>query len=585
MAMVNCSIDGIKVEVAEGTSILNAAKLANVKVPTLCYHPDLAPWAACGICVVKMTGSPKMIRACATPVEEGRNYITRDAELAKTRTTVLELILADHPDDCLTCGRSGNCELQTIAADFGIREQPFEKNAPRMPKDTSTTSIVLNPEKCVKCGRCVIVCQDLQGVYALEFIGRGEHTQLKPAADVLLNDSPCIKCGQCSAHCPVGAIYEKDETKDVIKALANPDKHVVVQIAPAVRVALGEAFGQEPGTLVTGQMYAALRRLGFDKIFDTNFAADLTIMEEGTEFINRFTTAKDTLPLITSCCPAWVDYMEKYANDLIPHFSTCKSPQQMEGAMIKTYYAEKMGIDPKSIYVVSVMPCTAKKFEVGACADMKSATSEDKDVDVAITTRELARMIKQAGIDLLSLPEEDVDPLLGTYTGAGTIFGVTGGVMEAALRTAVTVMTGEKLPKVEFQAPRGMDGVKHATLDVKGTPVKIAVAHGMVNIESVLNEIREAKKAGAPMPYDFIEVMACRGGCIGGGGQPQGATDEVRAKRTAGLYKDDEISAIRCSHENPDVQAAYKEFLGEPNSHKAHELLHRHYVERPVYNK
>ena len=581
---ITCKIDGVDVCVPDGTSILNAAKKVGLKIPALCFHPDLEAWAACGICVVKMKGSPKLIRACAVPVENGKEYVTRDAELVDARKAVLQLILSNHPNDCLLCGRSGNCELQTLAADFGIREQPFAENFTPLEKDDSTTSLVLNPEKCIKCGRCVLVCQKLQGVYALEFIGRGEKTRLAPAADVKLADSPCIKCGQCSAHCPVGAIYEKDETAKVFDALSS-EKHCVVQIAPAVRVALGEAFGLESGELLTGKMYAALRRLGFDKIFDTNFAADLTIMEEGTEFIHRFTQATQELPLITSCCPAWVDYMEKYANDLIPNFSTCKSPQQMEGAMIKTYYAQKVGIDPKNIVVVSVMPCTAKKFEVQANDDMSSVLKGVQDVDIAITTRELARMIKQAGIDILSLNEEEVDPLLGTYTGAGTIFGVTGGVMEAALRTAVAKITGKELAKVEFDAPRGMNGVKSAELDVDGKKVRIAVAHGMVNIEKVLNEVRAAKKAGGELPYHFIEVMACRGGCIGGGGQPHGATDEVRAKRTAGMYKDDEISKIRCSHNNPEILAAYKDFLGEPNSHKSHELLHRKYKKRPVYNK
>ena len=580
---ITCKIDGIEVCVPDGAKILDAAKKAGVKIPALCYHPDLEAWAACGICVVKMKGSPKLLRACAIPAENGKEYITRDAELVEARKSVLQLILSNHPNDCLACGRSANCELQTLAADFGIREQPYESGFKPQPKDETTTSIVLNPEKCVYCGRCVLVCQNMQGVYALEFIGRGENTRLAPAANATLEDSPCIKCGQCSAHCPVGGIYEKDETQEVFAALSNTEKHCVVQVAPAVRVALGEAFGLESGALITGKMYAALRRLGFAKVFDTNFAADLTIMEEGTEFIHRFTKAQNELPLITSCCPAWVDYMEKYANDLIPNFSTCKSPQQMEGAMIKTYYAQKAGIDPKNIVVVSVMPCTAKKFEIQANGDMSSAVKGTQDVDVVLTTRELARMIKQAGIDILSLADEDVDSLLGTYSGAGTIFGVTGGVMEAALRTAVAKITGKELPKVEFDAPRGMNGVKSAELDVDGKKVRIGVAHGMVNIEKVLNEVREAKKSGKELPYHFIEVMACRGGCIGGGGQPFGATDEIRAKRTAGIYKDDEMSKIRCSHHNPEVLAAYKDFLGEPNSHKAHELLHRTYQNRPVY--
>ncbi|MGM0442812.1 MAG: NADH-dependent [FeFe] hydrogenase, group A6 [Fibrobacterota bacterium] len=581
--MINCKIDGIDVSVPAGTRILDAAKEAGKKIPTLCYHPDLKPWASCGMCIVKNERSPKMMRACATEVAEGQSYITGDREIVNVRRSVLELILSEHPNDCLKCGRNNNCELQTLAADFGIREQPFEEYVAPEPKDESTPSIVLNPEKCIKCGRCVHVCQDLQGVFALEFLDRGENTRLAPAAGVLLNDSPCIKCGQCSAHCPVGAIYEKSECGGVLDALNDTDTHTVVQIAPAVRVAIGEAFGLESGTNMTGQLYTALRMLGFDMIFDTNFAADLTIMEEASEFIKRFTEEPDKLPLITSCCPAWVDYMEKYSNDMIPHFSTCKSPQQMEGAMIKSFYAEREKIEKKNLKVISIMPCTAKKAEAQLCDDMYSTGT--KDVDHVLTTREIARMIKMAGIDLPNLETSDVDSMLGNYSGAGTIFGVTGGVMEAALRTAVTKITGEKLPKVEFEQTRGMDGVKEAELEVKGSKVRIAVAHGMANIETVLNRLRDAKENGEELPYHFVEVMACRGGCIGGGGQPHGADDEVRRKRTEGIYQDDESCVVRCSHENPEIMKAYDEYLGEPNSEKAHTLLHRTYVERPVYNK
>jgi len=582
---ITCKIDGIEVSVPQGTSILDAAKKIGFKIPALCYHPDVEAWASCGICVVKMVGSPKLFRACAIAVEQGKEYITTDAELLETRKAVLNLILSNHPNDCLNCRRNGNCELQTMTADFGITRQPYAMDIKGLPKDESTTSLVLESEKCIKCGRCALVCQKLQGVHALEFIGRGENTYLVPAAGLKLADSPCIKCGQCSAHCPVGAIYEKDETEKVFAALKDSKKHCVVQVAPAVRVALGEAFGMSSGELVTGKMYAALRRLGFNKVFDTNFGADLTIMEEAAEFIHRFKNAKDKLPLITSCCPAWVDYMEKYSNDLIPNFSTCKSPQQMEGAMIKTYYAQKAGVDPKDVVVVAVMPCTAKKFEISSNEDMSSAVKGTQDVDVVITTRELARMIKQASIDFINIKSEDVDPLLGTYSGAGTIFGATGGVMEAALRTAVSKLTGKELSKVEFDAPRGTDGVKKAELDVDGAKVRIAVAHGMVNVEAVLNEIRAAKAAGKETPYHFIEVMACRGGCVGGGGQPHGTTEESRAKRTAGMYKDDEISKVRCSHNNPEIITLYKEFLGEPNHGKAHDLLHRKYQKRPLYNK
>ena len=447
--------------------------------------------------------------------------------------------------------------------------------------DSSTGSIILNPDKCIKCGRCTEVCQEMQNVWALEFIGRGEKTVMAPAASLPLDKSPCIKCGQCSAHCPVGAIYENDQTAEVWEALRDSEKTCVVQIAPAVRVALGEAFGMRPGELSTGKIYAALRRLGFKKVFDTNFSADVTIMEEGTEFIKRFTKG-GTLPLITSCCPAWTDWMEKYAPDFVDNFSTAKSPQQMLSALAKTYWADKNGVDFHSVHMTSIMPCTAKKYEIKR--DKFMSASGDQDTDVVLTTRELARMIKAAGIDFANLPEETADKLLGGYTGAGTLFGVTGGVMEAALRTAYCLITGEEQPpKIEFAEVRGLDGVKKATIDIKGTKVNVAVAHQMGNVEKVLNEIREDKKNGVKPRYDFIEVMACRGGCIGGGGQPCLATDEIRKARAKGLYADDERSTLRMSHQNPEVQALYKDFLGQPGSGTAERLLHTHYSKLDVY--
>jgi NADH-quinone oxidoreductase subunit G len=582
--MVNLKINGQAVQVEAGTSILDAAKKVNVKIPTLCYNPDLPPWAACGICIVRMEGSPKMVRACTTPVAENMSVITHDPEIVAVRRTVIELILSNHPNDCLQCPRNGSCELQTLAADFGIREVPYQRFLKDLPIDDSNPSIVLNPDKCIRCGRCVKVCQDMQNVWAIEFLGRGEKGRIAPAADVPLGDSPCIKCGQCAAHCPVGALYERDDTRKVWDGIQKADSHPVVQIAPAVRVALGEEFGLEPGALVTRKIYAALRRLGFKTVFDTNFAADLTIIEEGTELVSRLTKpGAGAVPLITSCCPAWVDYMEKYYADMIPNFSTAKSPQQMMGAMIKTYWAAKAKVDPAKIFSVSVMPCTAKKWEIGRNEDMKS--SGFQDVDVSITTRELARMIKQAGIDLLNLPEEDADSPMGPYTGAGTIFGATGGVMEAAVRTAYTLVTKKELGDVDFKAVRGLEGVKSAEVDLDGTKIRIAVAHQMGNIAAVLEQVREAKAAGKEPPFHFIEVMACRGGCIAGGGQPYGCTDEVRSKRIAGLYNDDEKSSFRCSHHNFFIKQVYDEFLGEPNGHKAHELLHTHYVPLPLYNK
>jgi NADH-quinone oxidoreductase subunit G len=587
--MVNAKINGIPVQVAEGTTILEAAVKVNIKIPKLCHNDDLPPWAACGICVVKVEKNPKMMRACSTPVEEGMSIITHDPEIVQVRKTVIELILSTHPDDCLQCLRNGSCELQTLSAEFGIRKQPFPKRLRGLKPDESTGTIILNPEKCIRCGRCVQVCQQMQNVWAIEFLGRGESTRIAPAADVALADGPCIKCGQCSAHCPVGAIWANDQTQQVWDALmktGEDDLTCVVQIAPAVRVALGEEFGLEPGTVITRKIYAALRRLGFDVIFDTNFAADLTILEEGTEFVKRFTdlTAgknRELIPLITSCCPAWVDYMEKYYPDMIPNFSTAKSPQQMMGAMIKTYWAEKAKVDPKKIFSVSIMPCTAKKFENSRNTDMWS--SSEKDVDITLTTRELARMIKQAGIDLVNLPDENADNPLGPYTGAGTIFGATGGVMEAALRSAYYLVTKEDLKDVNFTGVRGISGIKEARVHLKGIELRVAVAHQMGNIATVLDEVRKARAEGNETPWHFIEVMACRGGCIGGGGQPYGCTDEVRQKRIAGIYNDDVKSTYRCSHHNPFISQLYKEFLGKPNDHKAHELLHTHYELREIY--
>jgi NADH-quinone oxidoreductase subunit G len=586
--MINLKINGIPVQVEEGVTILEAAKKANIKIPTLCYNPDLPAWASCGICIVRMAGSPRIVRACTTPVDgsmEGKEIITHDAEIIATRRTVLELILSNHPNDCLQCPRNGSCELQTLAEEFGIREAPYKKVMNGLPIDDSNPAIVLNPEKCIRCGRCVKVCQEVQNVWALEFLGRGIKGKIASAADAPLGESPCIKCGQCAAHCPVGAIYERDDTAKVWAALQNPEQHTVVQIAPAVRVALAEEFGLEPGTVFTKKIYAALRRIGFKTVFDTNFSADLTIMEEGTELVKRLTEKAGDIPLITSCCPAWVDYMEKYYSDMIPNFSTAKSPQQMMGAMIKAYWTGKAGVDADKVYSVAVMPCTAKKWETRRNEDMKSA-GHGYDVDIVITTRELARMIKQAGIDILKLPDEEADSPLGPYTGAGTIFGVTGGVMEAAVRSAYYLVTGKELSDVNFKAARGLEGVKEAEVDFgNGTKIRIAIAHQMGNIAVVLDKIRVARDAGQETPYHFVEVMACRGGCIGGGGQPYGCTDLIRAQRTSGIYADDEKSRYRCSHQNPFISQVYKEFLGEPNGHKAHELLHTKYVERPLYVK
>jgi NADH-quinone oxidoreductase subunit G len=583
MKKINCTINGQPVQVAEGTSIYKAARQAKVKIPALCYHPDLPPWGACGLCVVKIEGSNKLPRACATAVEEGMSVITHDPELQEVRRSTLQLILSTHPNSCLTCARNQTCELQTLAAEYSVREMPFEMNVPDLPQDDSTPSIVLNPEKCVKCGRCVNVCQEIQNVYALEFLERGHEVRMAPAADVPLNDSPCIKCGQCSAHCPVGAIFERDDTSKVLRAIRDEKLKTVVQIAPAVRVALGEAFDMEPGELSTGKIYAALRRLGFDVVFDTNFGADLTIMEEGTEFVQRFANGHGELPQITTCCPSWVDYMEKFYPEMIPHFSTAKSPQMMLAAMTKTYFAEQEGLEPGDIYHVSVMPCTSKKYEIVRDENMYS--SGVQDIDTSITTRELARMIKSAGISFAELPDEEADTALGLYSGAGTIFGATGGVMEAALRTAYNLVTGKDREKVEFEEVRGLEGVREAKIEIEGKEVRVAVAHSISNVSKVLDRVKEAKAKGEELPYHFIEVMACPGGCISGGGQPYGTTNATRRRRIKGLYADDVKQTTRQSHHNPAIKELYDKFLEKPLSEKSHTYLHTSYTPRPVYNK
>lgn len=589
--MIKLKIDDFDVEVPEGTSILDAARKIQVDIPTLCKHPDVDPSAGCGLCIVKVNG--RILRSCCTPAAEGMQVVTSDAELVKVRRTVLELILSNHPNTCLTCIRSGNCELQDISQDFGIREARITNITKPQPKDDTTKSIVLDPMKCITCGRCIEVCQNQQNVWALSFLHRGLATKISGAGGITLAESPCIKCGQCSAHCPTGAIVEYDETQKVWDMLSDESLTTIVQIAPAVRVAIGEDFGYEIGENLTEKLYASLRRLGFDKIFDTNFGADLTIMEEAHEFVERFTKAPETLPLVTSCCPSWVDLMEKYHNDMIPHFSTCKSPQAMVGTMAKTYYAKKIGVDPEKIRVISIMPCTAKKWEIVRSKETRA--SGFQDVDVSLTTRELSRMLKQSGINFRALKDEEADSPLGEYSGAGTIFGTTGGVMTAALRTAYFDITGKELDKVNFQAIEGLEGIKEAEIDVAGNKVKIAVAHGTGNVEKVLQKVRDAKAAGEPVPYHFIEVMACRGGCVAGGGQPRallpdqpkprGITDEIRAKRRDGLLNEDAHMQNRLSHHNESVKTLYKEFLEQPGSHKSHELLHTGYTKRNTYNR
>ncbi len=578
--MVNLMINGKTVQVEEGTTILDAAKKIDIRIPTLCHNPDLPAWASCGICIVRLAGTARMIRACCTVVTEGMNIITHDPEIVQARRTVLELILSNHPDDCLRCSRNGRCELQALAAEFGLRTVRFKKILKEQPVDDSNDAIVLDRDKCINCGRCVEACQIMQNVWALEYSGRGDKTMIGPVAGVQMADSPCVRCGQCAVHCPTGAIASSHSNRKLWDRLGNPDVITVAQIAPAVRVAIGEEFGMQPGELSSRKIYTALRRIGFDYVFDTNFSADLTIMEEATEFVQRLTTG-GVLPMFTSCCPGWVDYAEKNYHDLLPHLSTAKSPQQMMGAMIKTYWARQMNIDPAKICSVSIMPCTAKKYESRRDEYMKS--SGYSDVDISLTTREFARLIRQAGIDFADLTESDADNPLGVYSGAGTIFGATGGVMEAALRTAYHIVTGGELADIDLMPVRGLEGVKSFEVDINGTKIRVAVVHQLGNVDKLVQQVRAAVKSGKEIPYHFIEVMACRGGCVSGGGQPYGSNDEIRAKRAAGLYKDDVCSEIRVSHKNPDIIKLYDSFLGQPCGEKSHHLLHTQYQKRPLY--
>ncbi len=580
--MIEATINGIDVSVGEGATILDAAHGVQVRIPTLCKHADLPASAACGVCVVKVGPSGKMVRACATPIEPDMEIVTHDAELAAVRRTVVKLLLSNHPDECLYCGRNGTCELQDLAAQFGIRHKTFPELVPDIPKDTSTRTIDLEPRKCIKCGRCIMVCQGRQDVWALSFLERGLDTRIAPAGDIDLADSPCIRCGQCSCHCPTGAIFEYNQTEEVWDMLMDPDLHMIAQIAPAVRVSVGEAFGYPPGTNLTGKLYATLRRIGFDTVFDTNFGADVTIMEEASELARRL-SGDGPLPLITTCCPAWVDFMEKFHSDMIPHFSSCKSPHAILGTLAKTYYAEQRGLDPRKVRMISFMPCTAKKYEITRSGEMFASGMQD--VDVSITTRELTRMIGQAGIEFASLASEPADNPLGEYSGAGTIFGATGGVATAALRSACHFLTGRDVDELDFTPIRGLEGVKEAEIELDGRTVRVAVAHGLAHVEGVLDEVRAAAERGDEPAYHLIEVMACPGGCVGGGGQSWGDTDEKRRMRAEGLAADDRDRTVRRSHDNPAVQKLYADFIGEPLGDRARKFLHTSYQARPDYRR
>ncbi|MCD8198815.1 MAG: [FeFe] hydrogenase, group A [Phascolarctobacterium sp.] len=569
MTMINITIDGKKIHAPQGSSILEAAQSADVHIPTLCYHPELRAEGACRLCMVEASGSRSLVASCVYPISEGMTVRTNTSKVREARKTVVELLLANHPKDCLCCQKNGDCELQKIAADLGVRKIRFEGGEQKAHTiDNSNPSLVRDQEKCILCGRCIRVCRDVQGMNVYSFAGRGFGAIVSTAFEQDLKDSVCTYCGQCSSVCPTGAIVEKDDTEKVWEAINNPEKIVIVQTAPSVRVALGEELGIPVGSVVTGKMVAALRQLGFDKVFDTNFSADLTIMEEGHEFIHRLQNG-GVLPMITSCSPGWVNMMELKYPELLPHLSTAKSPQQMFGAVAKTYFAEKSGIDPAKIVSVSVMPCTAKKAEA---IREEMCDSGYRDVDIVITTRELGRMIREAGLDFANLPEENYDSPLGTGTGAGVIFGTTGGVMEAALRTVADVLTGQDLPNVDYNEVRGMAETREATIKIGDMEVKIAVVNTLSSAQKMLERI----KAGTA-DYQFIEVMACPGGCIGGGGQPVPVNRQIREARRAALLDCDRHSELRKSHQNPEIKTLYATWMGKPLGEKAHNLLHTHY--------
>lgn len=581
MNMVNLKINNVPCQAPEGSTILEAAHEVGITIPTLCYLKEIKRVnGACRVCVVEVKGAKNLLPACVYPVSEGMEVFTNTKRVQNARKMNLELILSIHNQDCMSCVRNGDCELLRLCKQYGVdKSNAFEGVLPERQDDDSAPHLVKDSSKCIICRRCISTCAENQGVGVINVVERGFNTHIACAFEGKLADSTCIGCGQCITVCPTAALVERDDTEKVWAALDDPTRHVVVQTAPSVRAALGEEFGLPIGTNVQGKMVAALRRLGFDGVFDTDFAADMTIMEEAHEFLERVKNG-GKLPLITSCSPGWVKYCETFHPDFIPNLSSCKSPQQMFGALSKTYYAEKMGLDPRNIYCVSVMPCTAKKFEIGR-PDQSAAGDGIPDVDVAITTRELARMIHRSGLRFLDLPDEDFDPAMGQATGAGHIFGTTGGVMEAALRTAVETLTGEKVEPVEFTQVRGTDAIKEAEYQVGGLTLRVCVVSGTANAGKVLEMVRSGEKQ-----YDMIEVMACPGGCVNGGGQPiqpapvRNFTD-IRALRAKALYDQDEASVLRRSHENPLVQQVYAKFLGEPGSEKAHHILHTSYAPRP----
>ena len=582
MEMINVIIDGKEYSVRKGATILEACKSVGIEIPTLCYLKEINEIGACRICVVEVKGARSLVAACVYPLDrEGTEIMTHSPAVLKSRKLTLELLLSNHDKKCLSCAKNGECEFQKLCADYGVEdEHKYEGMTIHYEKDTSMPHLIRDNNKCVLCRRCVAVCDKNQAVAVIGTNERGFKTHIGSAFELKLDEVACVACGQCITVCPTGALTEVDDTQKVWDALADKTKHVIVHTAPSIRATLGECFGMPVGTLVTGKMVAALKRLGFAGVYDTNVTADLTIMEEATELLERVNNG-GKLPLITSCSPGWVKFCEHYYPDMLENVSSCKSPQQMFGAVAKTWYAEKMGIDPKDIFVVSIMPCTAKKFEIHRDGQ---AAAGYPDTDVSLTTRELAKMIKRAGLNFAELPDEEFDAPLGIGSGAGTIFGATGGVMEAALRTAVETITGKTAENIEFTDVRGTEGVKEAEYDINGLKVKVAVASGLVNARKVLDMVKSGEK-----DYTFIEIMGCPGGCVNGGGQPiQPASVrnfvDLKGLRAAALYKDDENLPIRKSHENPVVKTLYDEYFEKPGSHRAHEILHTHYVARPKVN-
>jgi len=590
--MIKLKINDISVEVPKGATILDASRKLNIKIPTLCHHDDLCVAGNCRVCLVEQKGARTLQASCAVPAAEGMEIYTNSKKVREARKAIIDLLLSEHAGECTSCYKSGNCELQTLAQEYLAEGGRYISIADKTPIDNSSPAILKDDSKCIKCQRCVRTCAELQGVSALWATHKGNEMKIETFFNKPMHYVVCTNCGQCVNRCPTGALVEKNYIEKVWNAIDNPNKHVVVQTAPAVRVGLGESLGMDPGKVVTGKMVSALKQLGFDSVLDTDFTADLTIIEEGTELLTRLKKAlvdkeKVALPMTTSCSPGWIKFIEHEFPNLLPNISTCKSPQQMFGALAKTYYADKKKINPKDMVSVSIMPCTAKKFEAGR-PEMNA--SGYQDVDYVLTTRELGHMIKQAGLDFINLPEENYDSIMGQSTGAAVIFGATGGVMEAALRTAYEIVTGKEVPfkNLNIIPVRGMEGVKEASIKIEnvlddwkfleGAELKVAIAHGLSNARKLMELVDSGKS-----PYHFIEIMACPGGCLGGGGQPIPTNMDIRKKRTEAIYFADESLPIRKSHENPEIKMIYEDFLKEANSHKAHELLHTHYTTRKKY--